>query len=236
MNVNGQNSYEQLLDQNCMRGKYDLKSNLRVFNDENLKIKLLYLNEKSNNFHISLSPDLAKIIKNFYLILSNLNHLSEEKWSLSETGCASFNYIKNILGQAKARGLIKNYSMASTGSKITFNAEQHRGSRLTHISVNICEPVSQILCHVMKNGVISYEKADWERIERQECGKKKPRQHQVRFFNYVLKEYQYVTNERLSKKRLDKMASKFGKNYDPNYNKNNNNNNNNNSNNNMDES
>ena len=139
MITNGQNNYGQLLDQNCMRAKYDQSSRLRVFNDENLKIKLLYFNDKSNNYHISLSPELAKIVNNFYLILSNLNRFSDEKWFLAETGCASFMYIKNILGQAKARGLIKNYSMSSTGSGITFNKEQHRGSRLAPINVNICD-------------------------------------------------------------------------------------------------
>lgn len=129
------------------------------------------------------------------------NNHSTEKWFLNETNGASFTYIKNILQTAKAKKLIKNFIMTNQASRITFNKMQERGGRIQNVIVSICEPYSQILTHIMVAGGISYREEDWKKIEDQECGKRRPRAHQVRFFNYVTKMYQYESNERLDKRR-----------------------------------
>lgn len=79
----------------------------------------------------------------------------------------------------------------------------------------------------MVGGQISYQKEIWQKIEDQECGKKRTKASTVRFYNYVTKQYQYVTNERLENARRQKRKNKNNNNN----NNNNRNNNNNNSNN-----
>lgn len=201
MTVNGESSYSQQLALKCTRNRFPNESEKRVFNGENLKVGLKHFNPKSNNFHIVLSPEMAALIQNFYTILSNLNPLHTEKWYLNEVTGASFSYLKNILTKAKNEKLIKNFTLTSMDAKITFNRQMTRGNQIQNVTVNICEPYSQILTHIMVNGGISYEKVHWKLIEDQECGKRRHKAYQVRFFNYVTKQYQYVTNERLSKNR-----------------------------------
>ena len=208
MTINGENSYDQMFNKNCLRKVQPETSNLRVMNINNLNLKKFFFNPKSNNFHLQVSPDLSKTISNFNTILSNVNHVSDEKWYFTENGSAGFNYLKNILHTAKTQCLIKNYTLTATTARMTFNRIQTRGGRKSNVTVNICEPYSQILTHIQKFGEISYAKEDWQTIEDQECGKKKPKIHQVRYFNYITKSYIYAANQRTRALRNQKKHQK----------------------------
>lgn len=165
MVVEGESSYSQLLKERCTHNLYDGDSEDRVWNSDNLKLAKKHFNQKSNNFHLQVSPELAAIISNFNTILVNLNKHQAEKWYFSETVGASVAYLKNILSQAKDLGLIKNYVVTRERSSITFNRMQERGNRRQHHWVSICEPYSQILTHVMVGGAISYDRVYGKRLK-----------------------------------------------------------------------
>ena len=166
------------------------EAGMKIFNNQNLKIKILFYNHKSQNIHVEFSSDVDSIFKRFLFLIRAISRRSDQKWYINECLTKVAQNLRGILGRAKEKSLIHSYIVSASGSSITFNKLDGKSGRRHEIP--ICDPVSQLLVHVAlgNSGKISYDPWRWAKVEKQECeDKAKASRGFTRFYNYALKRY-----------------------------------------------
>lgn len=170
---------------------------MKIFNKKNMKIDVLYFNRYSMNIHIKMTKDCDAIFRRFLFLLKAIRQRSDSRWFVNEQLSKTATCVRDILATAKDKTLIHGYVVSATGASITFN-ESDPKARKRHETA-ICDPVSQLLCHVVTadEGKISYDPAVWKRIQVQET-EQKPRagRFHVRFNDYQQKKYIVRLQER----------------------------------------
>ena len=169
---------------------------MKIFNNQNLKIKILFYNHKSQNIHVEFSSDVDSIFKRFLFLIRAISRRSDQKWYINESLTKVAQNLRGILGRAKEKSLIHSYIVSASGSSITFNTHDGRSGRRHEVA--ICDPVSQLLTHVVsgQSGKISYDPKRWASVEEQETRfKPKAARGETRFYNYALKEYSAIPLE-----------------------------------------
>ena len=144
-------------------------------------------------------------------MLKAIRQRSDSRWFVNEQLSKTATCVRDILATAKDKTLIHGYVVSATGASITFN-ESDPKARKRHETA-ICDPVSQLLCHVVTadEGKISYDPAVWKRIQVQET-EQKPRagRFHVRFYDYQQKKYIVRLQERGVPRHATKGSSSVG--------------------------